>query len=105
MVPVDVPATRATSVIRVAGRPRSTMARQAASRIASRRAGWRGSWPGGRPGPRGGDVDDVRVDTGSGRDYNLRVNQRNSRRAPGRRGSVRKLVWFAPVAIVALAFA
>ena len=60
---MDVPATRATSVMRVAGNPRSTIARHAASRIASLRAGWRASWPGGRPGRRGGEVGGVRVDT------------------------------------------
>src|SRR5919202_4397749 len=43
MVPVDVPASRAMSAIRVAGNPRATIARQAASRIWAGRSG-RGRW-------------------------------------------------------------
>src|SRR3954447_10675208 len=42
------------SAMRVAGKPRSRIARHAASRICSRRSGRRGSGPGGRPGPRRG---------------------------------------------------
>src|SRR3954454_14170491 len=40
------------SAIRVAGKPRSRIARQAAARICSRRSGRRASGPGGRPGRR-----------------------------------------------------
>src|SRR4051795_6068710 len=42
------------SAMRVAGNPRSRIARHAASRICSRRSGRRGSGPGGRPGTRRG---------------------------------------------------
>src|SRR3954454_25179847 len=42
------------SAMRVAGKPRSRIARHAASRICSRRSGRRGSGPGRRPGPRSG---------------------------------------------------